>query len=471
MRSTTARAFLWRARIADWWAGVWRWVLLALGAGAAVYLVLDNAGSHGLFTAIALVVLVIGAIATYSEPMAMALAAMPLLFVMQRVGFGGTDLSVSDAALAAAFGTALLLGQRPYSRPMRQMLWLNGAYQFATFFTVIVNPQIQNTVEWFHAWMLISGALIVGWSLGRAGLARTALILLVSAACVIAVGTLITAVFEYASGNFGPIYPRWPWSMHKNFAGTSLAFAALILYANPEWARLSGRWAGIAFWTLLLAIVVTQSRQALVSLLVGIVVVVFRRSVTRRSRAALLLIIPIVWLVVSMVIEQIESQNQHNSLFQRIDWMREVYAFWKHAPVFGHGLRFWYYNPTVPYQPPQAELEVATSAGIVGLIGFVAMWVGILIVLWRIDPAYGTLAFAITLSRIIQAQFDLFWVAVQVSIPFVVAGLCVGALAHRDAERRSSGMLGEQPGLASPRTAARVGSTVPRPERASGRTS
>ncbi len=31
---------------------------------------------------------------------------------------------------------------------------------------------------------------------------------------------------------------------------------------------------------------------------------------------------------------------------------------------------------------------------------------------------------------LVQAQFDLFWVAAQVSIPFVIAGICLGAMAR-----------------------------------------
>ena len=116
---------------------------------------------------------------------------MPGLLIAQRVGLGGGDLSVSDAALAAAFGTALLLGQRPYSAPLRKLLLLNLVYQFATLFTVIVNPYVLNTVEWFHAWLLVSGALIVGWAVGAAGYARLALSLIVFTACVIAVLTLV----------------------------------------------------------------------------------------------------------------------------------------------------------------------------------------------------------------------------------------------------------------------------------------
>ncbi|WES63876.1 O-antigen ligase family protein [Microbacter sp. GSS18] len=441
MTTTSARAAVWRARLADWWAGVWRWVLLAAAAFASAFLVLENAGRHGVTTAIAIAALLIAAIATWSQPMAMALMAMPLLLIVERVGMGGTNLSVSDAALFAAFGTAILLGDRHYSKPMRQLLWLNLVYQFATLFTVIVNPQAQNTLEWVHAWLLISGALIVGWALGRAGFARTALLLLIAGAVVIALGTVATAAMQFAGGNFGPVYPNWPWSMHKNFAGTTMAFAVIIVYINPPWARLPQRWIGLSFWLLVAAIIMTQSRQAMVSLIAAIIVVAVRKGASRRQRLALLLVIPAVWMVVTMIIEQIESQNQHNSFFQRVDWLREVYAYWKHAPFFGHGLRFWYYDRTLPYQPPQAELEVLASAGLVGLLGFVVMWVGILIVLARVNPLFGTLALAITLSRIAQSQFDLFWTAVGVSVPFVVAGLCLGALARY--EREGSALRGD----------------------------
>ena len=177
-----------------------------------------------------------------------------------------------------------------------------------------------------------------------------------------------------------------------------------------------------------------QSRQALIGLVAAIVIAVLRRSTTGRSRWVLLLLIPAAWLVISMVIEQVESQNQHNSVFQRVEWFREVYHFWRESPIFGHGLRYWYNPGELPFQPPQAELEVLASAGVVGLIGFLVMWIGVLVVLWHVDPRFGTLAVAVLLCRLVQAQFDLFWVAVQVSVPFVVAGICLGAMDH---ERRS----------------------------------
>ncbi len=431
MPSQSARAQRWRQLAGEWWAGAWRWCLMAAGMAFAVYLLLDRNVPNGAATAAAVAGLVVGAVLTGSKPMAIALMAVPALFITQRAGLGTGGLAVSDVALAAGFGTAVLLGDRQFSPPLRMLLWGNLVYQFATLFTVIVNPQAANTIEWFHAWLLISGALILGWALGRGGLGRTALGLMVGATLVLAAGTIFTGIFGYyLRGEIEAVYPAWPWEMHKNAAGTLMSFGILILYVRPPWARFPRRAAWAATAVLAVAIIMTQSRQALIGLIVAILIVVARGAKTGHSRWTFLLAIPGIWLIVVTVIDQIESQNEFNSFFQRLDWMRELYALWKLAPIFGHGLRFWYYNPSVPYQPPQAEFEVATSAGVVGLAGFAAMWLIIVVVLWRVDPMYGTLALAATLSRLVQAQFDLFWVAAQVSVPFAIAGICLGAMAR-----------------------------------------
>jgi O-antigen ligase len=423
-------------RLADIWGSVWRWTLMAAGTALGAYFLLDRGVQNGVLTAAVIGVLVIGGVLSFSKPMAIVLMSLPVLFISERLGLGGSGLSASDVALAAAFGTALLLGERPYSRPMRAMLMLNLVYQFATLFTVIINPFAANTVEWFHAWLLISGALVVGWSVARAGYGRLALNLMVGAALVIAAGTVVTALFQYAGGNFSEVYPAWPFPMHKNFAGTVMAFMAITLFVNPDWVRWTRPVRTSMFWVLLAAVVMTQSRQAIIGLVIAIMFVVLRKGVHGRSRFALLLLIPAGMLIATTVIDQVDSQNRFNSFYQRINWVKEVYAFWKHSPIFGHGLRYWYTDVDAPFQPPQAELEVAASAGIVGVIGFIAMWIGFFVVLWRIDPRFGTLAIAVIGSRFIQAQFDLFWVAGQVSIPFVIAGICLGAQAlDRDLRR------------------------------------
>ncbi|MRX43683.1 O-antigen ligase family protein [Agromyces kandeliae] len=442
MSSTKERRAIRHLRIAEWWAGAWRWVVMAFGAVVVVYLLLDRGAQGGAVLAVVLAALVVAASLTGSKPLAIALFAVPGLMIPQRIGIGGGDLSVSDAALAAAFGTALLLGQRPYSVPLRRLLMLNLVYQFATLLTVLANPYLANTIEWVHAWMLVSGALIVGWALGAAGYARLALSLIVFTACILAGITLIQALSQYAVGNLGPAAPAWPIPMHKNFVGTVCAFAAVVAYLNPDWVGWTKGWSRLAFWLCVAAVVASQSRQALIGLMAAVMIAVIRRSTSRRSRILiLLLLVPAAWLIISMVAEQVQSQNEHNSVFQRLDWFREVYLFWREAPLFGHGLRYWYQPGSLGYQPPQGELEVLASAGIVGLLAFAVMWIGILLVLWHIDPRFGTLAVAAVLSRLVQAQFDLFWVAAQVSIPFVIAGICLGAM-DREQRRDEAEALG-----------------------------
>jgi hypothetical protein len=41
----------------------------------------------------------------------------------------------------------------------------------------------------------------------------------------------------------------------------------------------------------------------------------------------------------------------------------------------------------------------------------------------------------VVLSRIVQGQLDLFWVAVQTSIPFLIVGICLGAQGREIAEQ------------------------------------
>jgi hypothetical protein len=118
----------------------------------------------------------------------------------------------------------------------------------------------------------------------------------------------------------------------------------------------------------------------------------------------------------------------------------------------GHGLRFWTVGRGLGYQPPNAELEVLASAGVVGLLGFLALVVGTVVILWRVDPVYGTVAVAVVLSRLVQSQLDLFWVAVQTSVPFVVAGVALGveALERERHELRAAEALRARPAVAVP---------------------
>ncbi|MFI2753350.1 O-antigen ligase family protein [Cellulomonas sp. P22] len=381
-------------------------------------------------------VLVVGGVAltvglTLRQPALVPALAMPAMVLVNRVVGGDGVLSISDLVLFLAFWPALLLGARPFSPALRSLLWASAVYQALTLFTVIVNPYAANTVEWFHAWLLVSGALVVGWAVGAGGHARLGLGLLVGVAACVAVLACVVWVGEAVQGRFGPVYLEEPLLMHKNYLGGLLAFAAVVVYVRPTWLRWDDAVCLALFALFVLGILASQSRQAMLGLAVAVTVVALRPDPhRRRSRVVLVAVVAATVAVLSLVRDQIASGDVHNSANQRLAWFEQSIAIWQHDPLFGAGLRWWYTDRFPErFQPPNAEFEVLSSAGVVGLVGFVLLVVVALVVLWRVDPQFGTLAFAIVLMRVVQGQFDLFWVAAQVSIPFAVAGVCLGAQA------------------------------------------
>jgi hypothetical protein len=383
----------------------------------------------------AVVVLAFGLLA-YSPAATIALVT-PAITLVNRVDAGGVSLSISDLVLALSFGVALVFGRRPYSRPLRTILWLNFFYQVATLFTVVANPYKENTVEWFHAWLLVGGAAVVGWAAARDGHGRTATNLLVAPMVVMALLALAVGVPRILAGDPDPVYLEAPFELHKNALGDILAFGATIAYARPRWLGWNRVVSFSLFALFAMGIVAAQSRQAMVGLAIAVLVIMLRPEPGRKRTKLPLLAVPAaVWYVSTTVNEQLDSGNEFNSTYQRLTWFEQAIAVWNQNEWFGVGMRWWTAGRTeYAFHPPNAELEVLSSAGTVGLIGFLVMICGILVVIWRVDPRYGTLAFAMIANRFAQGQLDLFWVAVQTSIPFVVVGLCLGAQAY-DTERR-----------------------------------
>ena len=410
---------------------------IALGVGllaVGVVLALLTSAQPWLTVGVGVVVLIVGL--TLREPLALPILGIPALLLVNRVG--GT-LSVSDVVLFAGFWPALLFCRRPLSRPMRGVLWATAFYQATVLFTVIANPYLAGLVEWFHSWLLIGGALLVGWAIGAAGYGRLALGLYVGGATLIALVALGQFGANLSRGEIGPVYLNEPFLMHKNYIGCVLAFAALIVYTRPRWLRWNDLVCLVLFTLFVAGILVAQSRQALIGLAVALVVVALRPDPRRhRSKLVLLAVVVAALVVGTLVQDQLESGNQNDSAYQRLIWFRQSLLIWEQYPWFGAGLRWWYTDRFAEsFQPPNAEFEMLSSGGMVGLIGFLLMFGVILAILWHVDARFGTLAFVTVLMRLAQGQFDLFWVAAQVSIPFVVAGICLGAQAH--AERSGAG--------------------------------
>ena len=399
-------------------------LVLALLGGLA-------AGRQTFAMVAALVVLIIGA--TLCDPLALPMASMVTLVVVERVGGASLNLSTSDFVLFLAFWVAVLFTQRPFSLHLRAMLWLTFVYQVSALFTVVGNPYRANAIEWFHAWLLTGGALVVGWSLGRDGRASAAIKAVLATTAVIAVLVITVGAQQFAStGTVEAVYIQWPFYMNKNFTGSVLAFMAVVLYARPLWLRISGRASAALLALFILALFATQSRQGMVGLGVGIVVIALRPDPDRRrSRLPLFAIPPAMIYVILTVQDQLASGDQFNSTFQRLTWFQQALTIWEPSPWYGIGLRWWVAGrSTYAFQPPNAIIEVLTSVGIIGLVGFLIMMLGTLYVAWRMPVRYGTTVVAVFAARLAQSQLDLFWVSIQASLPFVIAGLCLGAAAH-----------------------------------------
>jgi polysaccharide biosynthesis protein PslJ len=341
----------------------------------------------------------------------------------------GSGLSISDAVLFLASLCALLEVRTRESPELRSLLWLAVAYQACLIPAVVRNPYRANVIEWLHEGVLVGGGLIVGWVVGRRDRARLALSYYVGLCSLLGVAAAASA----PSHHFNPVYLNLTsmFSFQKNALGDLLAMAVIVAYARPQWLGWTSRWANTAIVCCLAGLLATQSKQGMVSLAVGVAVIVVRARLTgRRSRIILLAVIPMVAFAYVVASDQLASSNKFNAAHARLTAFSDSLDVWRMSRWFGVGLRWWY-RPEFAgsIQPPNAEFEMLTSAGLLGLAGFILTSLIALRLLWAIDPRYGTLAFAVVAARLVQGQLDLFWVASQSSVPWLIAGAALGAQA------------------------------------------
>lgn len=417
----------------------------AAAALMAIALLLVVAGGLGLVAAaygtiaigIALAILFFGLASV--DIALVPLMAFPAVLLPIRTG----PLSVTDLVLIAATVPALVLYRRTEARNLQQLIWLGITYQALLVPTLILNPYLANLVEWGHELVMVIGGLIVGWVVGRRGLASAALRLYLLG-CVF-IGLWATAeglVMLGTQNTFGPVYlPQ----LHKNFIGNALAFGFVIAFMRPAWLGWRRRFTYPILFASAAGIAASGSRQAMVSVAVTILIMSLRgrQGGAGRGRVLLLALIPGMWFVFNSLsdqLEQFEQGDRFNSAAQRIVWFGQSLKIWQESPLFGVGLRWWYTGRySEAFQPPNAIFEMLSSSGIVGTLGFFILCLGGLWVTLTLDPRFGNLAAAILLARFTQGQLDLYWLAGLSSFPWMVAGLVLGVEALEAANRRLSG--------------------------------
>lgn len=399
----------------------------------------------GLPAAVGLLVLVgLGVLSTHSSKDALGAAAavlclgialyeltvLPIVAVvgtlfLERVGGASTNLSVSDALLFVGTLSALPLFKAREDPDARFLLFLVAVYEAVVLVAVLDHPYRSDWVEWGHEAFLTAGSLILGWVVGRRDRARVALLaFLVGSAVLSAWAFAYSAAHHLRAANL-------PLGYQKNVIGDLVAFAVLVAAINPAILRLARRSRTFFIAAGLLGILGSGSRQAMVGLVVAMLVVLHRQGGLRRHlKVILLLAIPALVYVGLRVEAQIVSTNRFNSYHQRLSWYHDCLVLLHQSPWLGEGLRWWYTGRfNFAFQPPNAELEMLTSVGWLGTLAFAVLVLGALVRLRRLEWSYGTLAFAALLMRVVQGQFDVFWVAGQTAIPWMLVGIALGAQA------------------------------------------
>lgn len=369
------------------------------------------------------------------DPMVIVSLAVPATLLLVRVN---GVLSVSDLVLAAATAIAIVMIRPRGLSSMQSLLWAGAAYSAASIPTLVLNVYSENVVEWFHELVLVLGSLVVGFAIGRTGRAKFAVGSYITGCLVIAVWAVGKFLVVFAqTGQAMEVYlPQ----LHKNTIGGMVSAAIVIVYARPPWLRLPS----FAYWSTLTVlaagVAVSQSRQGMIAAVAGLMLVSLRRrpETGRRPKLIWFAAVPVLIYALSMLETQLESDNRFNSAYQRLTWYQDSIDIWLSSPIFGVGLRWWY-TPRFGdgFQPPNAELEVLTSVGAVGLLAFIALFAVALVALWRLDPAYGTVGAAVVLTRLAQAQLDLYWVAGQASLLWIIAGVAYGTLERDRVLRRA----------------------------------
>jgi hypothetical protein len=389
-------------------------------------------------TALLLVALALGAGIVVVDPTLVLVVAVPGTLLVQRLGGGGQGSSIdfSDVVLILATLIALPAVNWERARYLGAAVGWAVLYEAVLLLSVVDNPNSHGIIEWGHRLFLVAGAMVVGWVIATNGRAKQAVRLLLLGSILLALFTLEHAVTLH----FQPA--QWG-AYQKNYIGSMMWMAVALAHLNPPWARLSVRLARVTKYLCLAALFATQSKQAIIALVVVIFVATLRlRSLRRRSKAILLALGPLVVFSYVVVVAQLKKYEHHgyNSIKERSIAYTVALHVWHLNPLLGQGPRWWYlvhFNGDI--QPPNILLESLTESGVIGSIALIALIVGVVVLLARLPRQVGTIAMIFVLGRAVEGIFDLYWSSANGALPWLVAGMALGVADAARVHRPSTG--------------------------------
>ena len=365
-----------------------------------------------------------------SAPWLLVVMVMPASFVTYRVGPVGSGLSVADMVLVAGVMAALIFMRRPGGWARRHLL-IALAYLFVLMIPVVATPTTTAFVEWGHRLLLVVGGVVVGATIVQMDQTRRALRIFVVAATTIALVAIIAAL---STG----LDPAYPFGFSKNQTGGLLAFVLILIAVAADHLELPPKVQGVMTTVLVLGLAATRSRGAMLALIVGFVYLVFRRGI-RGGRW--LYLVPVFVLMIGFTVltlraETLLDDGRSSSLGTRIEFQQRAFDDWMIEPGLGQGIRYYlddgvaFPRPVIPQDPlggtPSPHnivLEVLAESGVVGLVAFVILIGGTLVLVGGRRSQLTLAGGAVIVVAATQGLFDIYWVGGLQTIPWIIVGL------------------------------------------------
>jgi O-antigen ligase/polysaccharide polymerase Wzy-like membrane protein len=414
------------------------WASLVLVA-AVTGVVVATSGKIGLGVAAA--VLVLGIFVT--DPILLAVIALPASLLLLRVGGATTNLSTADLVVFVAGLACLLQIRWRDARFLKQFLAGIVWYEAVLLLVVLVNPNRYDIVEWFHRWSYVGASALVGWVIASNGRVRPAFRAFLYGAAMLGVAAMLDAVAShFQPAQFG-LY-------QKNAIGDILWVAIAVAQINPPWLGVGRREARVCKYLCIGGLLASYSRQGVIVLILALGVAVLRNpEVRRRSKMMLLGAVPLVIGLYYSFTYAARTNPKFNSVSIRVSQLDAALHVWHMSPLFGEGMRFYNLPQFVSVTaPPNVLIDNLASTGIVGSLAFFFLVFVTTRTMARLPAAFGTLGLAILVAHYVDGLFDIFWIGASSTIPFIIAGVCLGMA---DSERTRTGLEGDtvgEPGTA-----------------------
>ena len=391
---------------------------VALGASVGALTVSDD------IVALAIAGLVAAAGLAAVDPVLVAVAAFPSTLILQRTGGGSVGSSLSVADLMIVLGVVVVLPQVRWERTatLRRVLLPALAYEAIILPTVLAHPNAHDSLEWLHRLEMVVGALVLGWAVGASGRAKQAVTAFLIGCIVLAALTV-----EHA---FALHFEPGQWGLYqKNYLGSVLWMGAAAAHINPPWLGVPRRFARVAKYVCAVGILAAQAKQDIIALALVVLLAAFLDPrVRRRSRMLVAATLALLIAGYFMLAAELSGPGKLNTVTERTGALSSDFHIWLQSPIFGEGMRWFYLPQFASYgQPPNILLETLTDTGLVGLLAILVLLVGSARIYLSLPRAVSTLALVLLAGRVVEAIFDVYWVSPQTTLPWMIAGLALGA--------------------------------------------